>query len=76
MRKLSKENIAAITSSRVSGESPTPEKPFMMNFIERQQPVREPEYNDLTQLHNLEGRSRENIASFTTTAIPNHRDTV
>lgn len=50
-------------------------KPFMMHFIERQEKAKEPKYNAGTQLHSLVGKTKENIANFTTTAIPNHRDT-
>jgi hypothetical protein len=51
-------------------------KPFMANFIEIEEPIQEPEFDELTQVHKLEGSNDEYIANMTTTAIPHHRDTV
>jgi len=49
--------------------------PFMMNFIIKEKSLKEPKYDPNTQLHQLVGTRKDNLANMTTTAIPNHRDT-
>lgn len=49
--------------------------PAMMHFRKTERPVAEPRYNRDTQTHELTGTPIDHIANFTTTAIPNHRDT-
>ena len=51
-------------------------RPFMASFIEFEKSVQEPIFDELTQVHNLEGADNEYIANMTTTAKPNHRDSV
>ena len=49
--------------------------PAMMRFRKMEKQVAEPRYDRLTQTHELNGAPIDHIANFTTTAIPNYRDT-
>lgn len=49
--------------------------PMLMHFLKKEDGVVEPKYNGRNQTHELKGKATDYIASMTTTAIPNHRDT-
>ncbi len=51
-------------------------RPFMMNFIIKEESLAEPSYNETTQLHDVSDLNEVDLANFASTAIPNHRDTM